>query len=254
MDNTQLTRVSDYDVNNIIFSKPVVNEDVNTDSAQGDKLLHSEPRPLPDDDIEPWLRASISSSGGITSEEIDRFICVARHNPNFDRADVNQVIRRFFVYQNADITPRDSVQRPLPDDDIAPWLHVSRSAGGITREEIERFMHVVRHNPNFNPDEAETVIYHLCKFHNFDAHLLPDDDVVPWLYASRYVNIPEPVMDRFIRVLRHKPDFHRNDVYTLKYNMVSDVHTVLRNVCRWRSGYSTDLQQLIEQACQESTQ
>jgi hypothetical protein len=135
------------------------------------------------------------------------------------------------------VTPRDWAQRPLPDDDIVPWLHVSRSDDIITRAEIERFMHVVRHNPRFNRYEVRNVVHDLCRFHNFDAHLLPDDDIVFWYFASEYMDIPEPVMDRFMRVVRHNPDFHH-----------TDVNRVLHNVYMGQSIYSADLRQLIERA------
>jgi hypothetical protein len=146
-----------------------------------------------------------------------------------------------------DVIPRplpaveDVIPRPLPDDDIVPWIRASRSAGDITREEIERFMYVIRHNPSFNRFTIDRVIYNLCRFHNFDAHLLPDDDIMFWYCASRSGVVPEPVMDRFVRELRHNFD-HRH------------VHLVLNNALIYQSGYSADLRQLIEQACQESTQ
>jgi hypothetical protein len=127
----------------------------------------------------------------------------------------------------------NSVPRPLPEDDIEPWLRASTD-DVMSRAEIERFMRVVRHNPNFNYDDVETVIYHLCIHQYFDAHLLPDDDVVPWLYASRYVHIPEPVMDRFVRVLRHNPNFNSRDV-----------HDVIRHAGFYQNGYSADLTRLI---------
>jgi hypothetical protein len=138
------------------------------------------------------------------------------------------------------VTPvtRAWVTRPLPDDDIVPWLRVS--SRDVTREEMERFMRVARHN--FTRANVHLVIYNLCRSHNFDAHLLPDDDIFLWHFASEHAVIPEPVMDRFMHVVRHNPSFTRYDV-----------RKVLRNVCGWQSGYSADLQQLIEQACQEAT-
>ena len=126
--------------------------------------------------------------------------------------------------------------RPLPEDDIVPWIRASTD-GDVTREEMERFMCVVRHNPNFRRIDVLVVIYNFCRFHNFDAHLLPDDDIVPWYYVSTYGVLPEPVMDRFMRVLRH--GFDANDVRIVLYN-------ALYRQLRYR--YSPDLRQLIQRA------
>jgi predicted nucleic-acid-binding protein len=142
------------------------------------------------------------------------------------------------------VTPRPFVRRvtprPLPDDDIVPWLHVS--GRDVTREEMVRFICVVRHNSNFDRTDVNRVIHHFFVYHNFNIHLLllPDDEFLPWYFASRYGGIPEPVMDRFVRELRHNFD-HRQ------------VHEVLNNALIRQSVYSADLQQLIEQAYQETT-
>ena len=146
------------------------------------------------------------------------------------------------------VTPRDSLQRPLPDDDIFQWMRASSRSGGITRDEIDVFMRVVRHNPGFSIFEVSTVTQNLCRFHNFDAHLLPDDDIMFWYFASEHVVIPEPVMDRFMHVMRHNPGFHRYEIYLVLRNVV------VYQSGYYQSGYSNDLRQRIEHAYQQIMQ
>ena len=136
------------------------------------------------------------------------------------------------------VTPRDSVQRPLPDDDIVPWIRASVDTV-TSRDETARFMHVVRHNPNFNRADVLRVIRNFCVWQYFDAHLLPDDDVGPWIYASRYVNIPEPVMGRFMRVLRHGFDID-------SVRIVIHHAYLFQPVNHSEPGYSDTLDQLIQ--------
>jgi hypothetical protein len=136
------------------------------------------------------------------------------------------------------VTPRDSVTRPLPEDDIEPWLDASYGRS-VTREEMAMFMRVVRHNPTFNRDDVLGVIYNFCVLQNFDARLLPDDDIVPWIYASEHAVIPEPVMDRFMHVVRHGFDIVR--VRIILYNALYHQRRYI---------YSPDLRQLIQRAYQ----
>jgi hypothetical protein len=130
--------------------------------------------------------------------------------------------------------------RQLPDDDIEPWLHASTD-NYITQAETERFMRVLRLNPNFNRTDVNRVIRNFCRFHNFDAHLLPDNDIVSWYFASGYGVVPEPIMDRFVRELRH--NFHPLDVSDILYNALYR-----------QRGYSAALQQLINSIYQQIMQ